>query len=153
MKPVKASQKKNGPQPTPVAVKPASPPIVKPAVTQAKPVPSEIKPAAPVAKPAPVAVSKPAPAAPPAPASRKPVTIEAKIDVGFGNALYLRGEGNGLNWNHGVPLTCVDGTTWKWSAVAGEKLQFKLLLNDAIWAKGENLVATPGERIEIAPAF
>ena len=43
----------------------------------------------------------------------KPVTIEAKIDVGFGNTLYLRGEGVGLSWTQGVPLTCVDGKTWK----------------------------------------
>ena len=37
--------------------------------------------------------------------SAKPVTIEAKIDVGFGNALYMRGEGLGLSWTQGVPLT------------------------------------------------
>src|SRR5437764_8058090 len=55
------------------------------------------------------------------------VTIEAKIDVGFGNALYLRGEGEGLNWNQGIPLTCVDGTTWQWSGKASEKVKFKLL--------------------------
>src|SRR5579872_5239985 len=41
----------------------------------------------------------------------EPVTIEAKIDVGFGNTLYLRGEGPGLSWTQGVPLTCVDGKT------------------------------------------
>jgi hypothetical protein len=83
----------------------------------------------------------------------KPVTIEAKIDVGFGNALYLRGEGLGLSWNHGVPLTCVDGKTWKWTAEASEKLKFKLLLNDQVWSQGEDLVAAPGQKVEISPAF
>jgi len=83
----------------------------------------------------------------------KPVTIEAKIDVGFGNSLYLRGEGLGLDWNRGIPLTCEGGSTWKWSCEASEALKFKLLLNDAVWAKGEDLVATPGERIEVAPKF
>jgi len=81
------------------------------------------------------------------------VTIEAKIDVGFGNQLYLRGEGQGLSWNHGIPLNCVDNSTWKWTGKADEQLKFKLLLNDAVWAQGENLVATPGQRVQVSPAF
>jgi hypothetical protein len=33
----------------------------------------------------------------------KPVTtIEAKIDVGFGNNLFVRGEGPGLSWEKGT---------------------------------------------------
>ncbi len=83
----------------------------------------------------------------------KTVTIEAKIDVGFGNTLYLRGEGKGLSWRQGIPLKCLDGTTWKWSGEADDKLKFKLLINDAIWAKGEDLVAAPGEKVEVAPSF
>jgi hypothetical protein len=83
----------------------------------------------------------------------KPITIEAKIDVGFGNALFLRGEGPGLTWNHGIPLTCVDGSTWKWSAEVGDKLKFKLLLNDSVWASGEDMEATPGQQLEIRPVF
>jgi hypothetical protein len=83
----------------------------------------------------------------------KPITIEAKIDVGFGNQLYLRGEGQGLSWNQGIPLTCVDGSTWKWSGEVSDKLKFKLLLNDTVWSQGEDLVAAPGQKVEIAPAF
>lgn len=83
----------------------------------------------------------------------KPVTIEAKIDVGFGNALYLRGEGLGLSWTKGVPLTCVDGSTWKWTGDTSEQVKFKLLLNDQVWSQGEDLVAAPGQKLEIAPAF
>ena len=83
----------------------------------------------------------------------KTVIIEAKIDVGFGNMLYLRGEGQGLSWDQGIPLKCVNPSTWKWSGKAGNKLKFKLLLNDAIWSKGEDLVATPGDKIEVSPAF
>lgn len=81
------------------------------------------------------------------------VSIEAKIDVGFGNTLYLRGEGQGLSWNQGVPLTCMDRSTWKWTGPAADKVRFKLLLNDNIWSKGEDLVATPGDKLEVAPAF
>jgi hypothetical protein len=83
----------------------------------------------------------------------KTVTIEAKIDVGFGNSLYLRGEGQGLSWSQGIPLTCVDKSTWKWSGEASDKVKFKLLLNDLVWSQGGDLVAAPGERVEVAPAF
>jgi hypothetical protein len=81
------------------------------------------------------------------------VTIQARIDVGFGNALYLRGEGSGLSWSEGVPLTCVDRATWEWSGKTEEPLKFKLLLNDTVWSQGEDLTATPGQTVEIAPAF
>ncbi len=86
-------------------------------------------------------------------AHRSTVTIEAKIDVGFGNALFLRGEGLGLSWERGLPLMCVDGTTWKWTAETEEAMKFKLLINDAVWSKGEDLVAAPGQRLQIAPSF
>jgi hypothetical protein len=85
--------------------------------------------------------------------SAAPVTIKAKIDVGFGNNLFVRGQGAGLSWERGVPLTCVDGQTWQWSAKADDRLTFKLLLNDQVWAKGEDLVATPGQKIEVVPMF
>ncbi len=85
---------------------------------------------------------------------KRPVTtIEAKVDVGFGNNLFVRGEGPGLSWDRGVPLKCIDPDTWQWSVPAGDPLKFKLLLNDAVWAKGEDLVARPGQRLEITPAF
>ena len=165
MKPVKnTSTKKNPFAPSPSPAKSVTKPVI-----ETKPV----KASAPVAKPqvaaAPVAETKPikasAPAAPapkaaPAVAETKLIskasrsaTIEAKIDVGFGNTLYLRGEGKGLNWNQGIPLTNVDGSTWQWSGEADEKLKVKLLLNDAVWAKGEDLVVAPGEKVQIAPAF
>ena len=83
----------------------------------------------------------------------QPVTIEARIDVGFGNSLFMRGEGLGLSWTQGVPLTCVDGKTWKWTGEAAGPLKFKLLLNDQVWSQGEDLVASPGQNLEISPAF
>jgi hypothetical protein len=80
-------------------------------------------------------------------------TIEAKIDVGFGNQLYARGEGAGLSWERGTPLKCVDPQTWQLTVEAKDPLKFKLLLNDAVWMAGEDIVAPPGQRIEIRPAF
>ena len=89
------------------------------------------------------------PATSPAPVT----TIKAKIDVGFGNNLFVRGQGAGLSWERGVPLTCVDGQTWQWSGKADDRLTFKLLLNDSVWAKGEDIVAKPGQKVEIVPMF
>ena len=86
-------------------------------------------------------------------AKRPVTTIEAKVNVGFGNNLFVRGEGAGLSWDQGMPLKCVDSETWQWSAPVDDKLRFKLLLNDAVWAKGEDLVAKPGQRLQIAPSF
>ena len=86
--------------------------------------------------------------------SSAPVTtIKAKIDVGFGNNLFVRGQGAGLSWERGVPLTCVDGQTWQWSGKADDRLTFKLLLNDSVWAKGEDIIAKPGQKVEIVPTF
>lgn len=108
---------------------------------------------------APVSVATPAPAAAASTAGQtavatpRTVEIEAKVDVGFGNALYLRGEGKGLSWNQGIPLTCIDGSTWKWAGTAEDKLKFKLLLNDMVWAAGEDLVAAPGDKLQVSPSF
>lgn len=96
---------------------------------------------------------KVAPAA--AKAKTSPLTIvHAKIDVGFGNALYIRGSGDGLSWDEGTLLECVDSTTWVWSTKkAGTNIEFKLLLNDEVWALGENQKVAPGHSIEVIPAF
>lgn len=84
---------------------------------------------------------------------RLEATIEAKINVGFGNNLFVRGKGAGLSWERGTPLTCVEPGTWRWSAPADEKLTCKLLLNDHVWAQGEDVTVTPGKRVAVVPAF
>ena len=88
-----------------------------------------------------------------APVRSTSTVIEAKIDVGFGNQLFLRGQGSGLSWDRGIPLECVDSKTWRLTFPAQEKLLFKLLLNDSIWAQGEDVTVTPGQRVEVTPAF
>jgi hypothetical protein len=94
-----------------------------------------------------------APAPTPIATAAAPITIEAKIDVGFGNRLFLRGQGEGLSWDRGTPLECVDSQTWRLVVPSKDKLQFKLLINDNVWAKGEDVVVTPGKRVELVPAF
>lgn len=81
-------------------------------------------------------------------------TVSAKIDVGYGNTLFIRGQGDGLSWDKGLPLDCVDAATWVWATKkATGPIEFKLLLNDEIWAQGDNQTVAPGGSIETAPAF
>jgi hypothetical protein len=87
-------------------------------------------------------------------AGEQVAVVEAKIDVGLGNSLFIRGEGEGLSWEKGQPLKCIENAKWVWSAQqAKERAVFKLLLNDQIWAQGEDAVVEPGRRVEIVPRF
>jgi hypothetical protein len=123
------------------------------AVSPAIPTPDVLaKPIAAIASPA-ATVAAPAPVKSATATTTTPVTIEAKIDVGFGNKLFVRGAGEGLSWERGIPLENVDSKTWRLTVPAKDKVQFKLLLNDSVWAQGEDLVAAPGKKIEVIPAF
>jgi hypothetical protein len=86
--------------------------------------------------------------------SKQVTTVEARVDVGYGNSLFIRGQGGGLSWDKGSPLECRNATTWLWSSgAAKDRIVFKLLLNDQVWAKGDDLVVEAGEKIEVAPGF
>ena len=118
-----------------------------PATTAATPAVAAHKPAAtPV-----VAAHKPTTAAPAAHGAV--TTIDVKLDVGFGNAVYLRGQGGGLTWERGVPLSCVDGKTWRWSGTVKDPITFKPLINDKIWSAGTDLTVKPGQKLEVKPVF
>lgn len=79
--------------------------------------------------------------------------IEAKVDVGWGNTLFIRGKGAGLTWDKGTPLSCINGSSWVWLSAASDKVIFKLLLNDQIWAEGEDVMVAAGDRVELKPVF
>jgi hypothetical protein len=80
-------------------------------------------------------------------------TIDVKLDVGFGNAVFLRGHGGGLTWERGVALSCVDGKTWRWSGKVKDPITFKPLINDKIWSAGTDLTVKPGQKVEVKPVF
>ena len=79
--------------------------------------------------------------------------IDVKLNVGFGNAVFLRGQGAGLTWERGLPLDCVDAQTWRWCGMAKDPITFKLLINDKVWSAGNDLRIAPGQKIEVAPEF
>jgi hypothetical protein len=88
-------------------------------------------------------------AAPPA-----ATVITAQLDVGFGNTLFIRGDGPGLTWTKGVPLGCTSVDRWTISLlVTNRPVVFKLLINDKTWSAGDDYVAQPGSTTAITPVF
>lgn len=81
-------------------------------------------------------------------------TISALIDVGFGNTLYLRGEGPGLSWEKGVVMDCLADDHWRITLPeTARPIVFKFLLNDETWCAGDDLTVAPGGTLSITPEF
>lgn len=94
------------------------------------------------------------PVAPMAAATVSTTAILARIDVGFGNLLYIRGEGPGLSWDHGVPMECASSDTWTWSTTAASRpFAYKVLINDEQWSAGDDYIASAGVGNTVWPAF
>ena len=88
------------------------------------------------------------------PKSGKVTTIKAHVDVGWGNRLFIRGSGGGLKWEAGQEMDWSDGDwTWSTTQANGDGIEFKFLINDEIWAEGENLVVSSGESYTSTPGF
>jgi hypothetical protein len=103
-------------------------------------------------------IKAPAPASTPPPAVAKPkggrVTIIAKVDVGFGNSLYVRGDEPYLHWAKGTVLGNIAGDRWEIVLSAVEKpFEFKFLVNDSTWSGGENYCVAPGDTVTLTPSF
>ena len=79
--------------------------------------------------------------------------IIARVDVGFGNALYVRGEGAGLSWEKGTALANVTPYEWALSSSKKGKVIFKFLINDELWAEGENITLPAGRESISSPTF
>jgi len=85
----------------------------------------------------------------------RPVSkVYVKCDVGWGNTLFIRGEGASLNWDKGVPLTYVKTKKlWMFKSRSTKPIEFKVLINDERWSEGENFVLESGKTLEIEPTF
>jgi len=79
--------------------------------------------------------------------------IIARVDVGFGNALYVRGEGAGLSWEKGTALANVTPYEWTLSCSNKGTVIFKFLINDELWAEGENITLQTGRKSISSPTF
>ena len=129
--------------------KPAAKPAAKPAVTAAKrPAVAAVKAAAPKA----AAASAPGVKAPAKKAAGTVIT--ALVDVGFGNTLYVRGEGAGLSWDSGIPLASVADNQWEIALpAASSPIVYKFLINDFNWSVGEDFQSNSGSSVTVTPAF
>ena len=75
--------------------------------------------------------------------------------IGIGTRLFIRGDGPGLAWDKGVPLTFVSIGKWRWETNdAVSTVTFRLFKNDAIecTALGEQRVE-PGAQGEFTASF
>jgi hypothetical protein len=158
------------PEPIPVAAEPvvAAPAAAEVPVEAPPPPPrkrSPRKPPAPVQPPADLvlesspaetpAESSPPEIAEPAVSSDGATRLVVTAYIGIGNRLTIRGEGPGLSWEKGVPLSFVSIGKWRWETNdATAPVKFKLYKNDEIecTALGERSVA-PGAQQDLSASF
>ncbi len=82
------------------------------------------------------------------------IKIKAQIDIGFGNALTIRGSGADLSWDKGLSMNCVNDDLWSITLVGVTgPVTFKFLVNDLTWSAGEDYLAQPGDEVVFVPAF
>ncbi len=102
------------------------------------------------------AVKKAAKPAKKSPVKKAPIvtTVIAKVDAGFGNAVYIRGNSSGLTWDAGVAMENKSSDEWVWTSTSvTSELEFKVLLNDTDWSTGPNGVVFPGATVVFEPSF
>ncbi len=87
-------------------------------------------------------------------ASYEPARIVVKYDVGFNNALSIRGCGAGLSWDLGAPLKNVGPDEWVWETnTPFTDCEFKVLINDQNYECGENHHLGPSSKFQYTPTF
>lgn len=89
-------------------------------------------------------------AAPTGPKTR----ITIRYDVGFSNALYLRGNGAHLSWDKGVLLKNLGSDIWFWeTSLPFTSCEFKVLINDQEYEIGDNHILSCGATVQYTPMF
>lgn len=81
-------------------------------------------------------------------------TVIAQVDIGWGNVLFIRGEGSHLSWEKGIPMKNTGSDQWTWASDKADKTtHFKFLINDEVWAHGDNGSIAIGEKVSVRPFF
>ncbi|HEY1848688.1 MAG TPA: hypothetical protein VGG37_05755 [Opitutaceae bacterium] len=154
------------PAPAPAPLEGAPPQAeAEPAATPPPPPPRKRSPrkapAAPVPEPAADPVPEELVQAPLAEVSEPAVSADGATRIvvtayiGIGNRLFIRGEGPGLSWEKGVPLSFVSIGKWRWETnEASAAVRFKLFKNDEAEcsALGERSI-DPGAQQELTASF
>jgi len=80
--------------------------------------------------------------------------VAARVDIGFGNHLYLRGSGPGLSWDVGLPMSNAGCDLWTIDLLgARTPISCKFLINDEKWSAGPDYILEPGAQLEVTPLF
>lgn len=80
--------------------------------------------------------------------------IIVKYDCGFGNAIYIRGNGSNLSWEKGQILKNTKPDEWTWELDISSPIgEFKVLLNDTEYEVGTNHILEQGSTIQFTPQF
>ena len=88
------------------------------------------------------------------PQSVYPTIVMAQVDVGWGNELFIRGEGANLRWDRGIAMENIEADIWQWcSECLDEDLICKFLINDFTWSAGENIAIRHGQKSVMQPTF
>ncbi len=87
----------------------------------------------------------------------EPVTLTrltARVDVGFGHHLAVRGDPAPLSWERGWWARPAAADRWELVLTELEgPFSFKTLVDDTTWQTGEDVTATAGDEVEVTPTF
>lgn len=74
--------------------------------------------------------------------------------IGIGNKLFIRGDGPGLSWDHGVPMQFVSIGKWGWSTHdAAGPVRCKLYKNDDLASLTGEIILEAGRHTEVTALF
>ncbi len=74
--------------------------------------------------------------------------------IGIGNKLFIRGDGPGLSWDHGIPMQFVSIGKWGWHTHdAAGPVRIKLYKNDESAVLSGELTLDPGRHTEVTALF
>lgn len=89
-----------------------------------------------------------------APPPRQATEITVTCELPFGHTLFIRGSGNGLNWNKGIPLCQISRETWTFNSTTSLRdIDFKFLIDDQIWENGPNRKGSSNPLENCQPLF
>lgn len=141
---------KNKPSPAP-ATDSAAP---KTSTRKKTAVAAKVSPPVSLAEPPPLAVASTPAVVETVPSAPVVTTVTARVDVGFGNGLYVRGEGPGLSWERGVPMNNLAADLWQISLPESARAYtLKFLINDTVWCTGPDFTVYPGSSATLVPQF
>jgi hypothetical protein len=86
--------------------------------------------------------------------SQQKTRVTVKYDVGYSNALTIRGKGANLNWEKGQLLKNVKADEWVFETDTHfSQIEFKVLINDQLYERGENHLLNCGSNVAYTPKF